>query len=99
MLPVSSVTYVPDHSDHVRPRDVGDRIAIGVRAWGMWMTTRESPLRWKVSPSSKVTTGSALSFVQTLPQGVYVAMNGRWFPWDDVRKNKELAVFEAISGG
>ncbi len=43
--------------------------------------------------------GSALSFVQTLPKGVYVAMNGRWFPWDDVRKNKELGVFEAISGG
>lgn len=43
--------------------------------------------------------GSARSFVQTLPKGVYVAMNGRWFPWDDVRKNRELGVFEAISGG
>lgn len=38
--------------------------------------------------------GSALSFVQVLPPGVYVAMNGRWFPWDDVRKNRELGVFE-----
>ena len=40
--------------------------------------------------------GSALSFAQTLPAGVYLAMNGRWFAWDDVRKNRELGVFEAI---
>src|SRR5918999_3704512 len=29
--------------------------------------------------------GSALSFVQALPAGVYIAMNGRSFPWDDAR--------------
>ena len=38
--------------------------------------------------------GSALSFVQALPHGVYVAMNGRCFAWDDVVKNRELGVFE-----
>ena len=38
--------------------------------------------------------GSALSFVQVLPPGVYVAMNGRCFPWDRVRKNRETGVFE-----
>lgn len=43
--------------------------------------------------------GSALSFAQVLPAGVYVAMNGRWFAWDDVRKNRELGVFESIKGG
>ena len=40
--------------------------------------------------------GSALSFVQTLPEGVYVAMNGRHFAWDRVRKNKETGVFEPL---
>ena len=40
--------------------------------------------------------GSALSFVQTLPPGVYVAMNGRCFNWDRVRKNRETGVFEAL---
>ena len=40
--------------------------------------------------------GSALSFVQVLPNGVYVAMNGRCFPSDRVRKNRELGVFEEI---
>jgi L-asparaginase len=40
--------------------------------------------------------GSALSFVQVLPPGVYLAMNGRCFDWDRVRKNRETGVFEAI---
>jgi L-asparaginase len=38
--------------------------------------------------------GSALSFVQTLAPGVYLAMNGRCFAWDRVRKNRESGVFE-----
>ena len=40
--------------------------------------------------------GSALAFSQTLPAGVYVAMNGRYFHWDNVRKNKETGVFEEV---
>lgn len=38
--------------------------------------------------------GTALAFVQTLPHGVYVAMNGRYFGWRTVRKNRQLGVFE-----
>jgi L-asparaginase len=38
--------------------------------------------------------GCALTAVQLMPSGVYIAMNGRVFPWDNVRKNRELAVFE-----
>lgn len=41
--------------------------------------------------------GSALSFAQALPHGVYVAMNGRCLPWDDVVKNRELGIFETRS--
>lgn len=40
--------------------------------------------------------GSALAFVQTLPHGVYVAMNGRFFNWDNVRKNKQSGRFEEL---
>lgn len=40
--------------------------------------------------------GSALAFVQTLPHGVYIAMNGKYFNWDNVRKNKKTGVFEEI---
>jgi len=38
--------------------------------------------------------GSALAFAQTLPPGVYVAMNGRYFPWDCVSKNRKTGMFE-----
>jgi L-asparaginase len=40
--------------------------------------------------------GSALAFVQTLPTGVYVAMNGRYFHAENVRKNKLTGVFEEL---
>ncbi|MDF2384200.1 asparaginase [Nostoc ellipsosporum NOK] len=41
--------------------------------------------------------GGALAFVQTLPPGIYVAMNGRYFNWDNVRKNRQTGVFEEVS--
>lgn len=40
--------------------------------------------------------GSALAFVQALPPGVYVSMNGRYFNWDGVKKNRSTGYFEAI---
>lgn len=40
--------------------------------------------------------GSALAFAQSLPAGVYIAMNGRYFYWDNVRKNREVGIFEEI---
>ncbi|MBP7992113.1 MAG: asparaginase [Candidatus Magasanikbacteria bacterium] len=41
--------------------------------------------------------GSALAFVQVLPAGVYIAMNGQYFNWNNVRKNKEIGIFEKIT--
>jgi L-asparaginase len=41
--------------------------------------------------------GTALAFAQTLPPGVYVAMNGRCLPWHSVHKNRERGVFEELS--
>jgi len=40
--------------------------------------------------------GSALAFVQSLPHGVYVSMNGRFFTYDNVMKNKRLGEFEEL---
>ena len=40
--------------------------------------------------------GAALAYAQCLPFGVYVAMNGHAFPWDNVRKNKVIGVFEPV---
>jgi L-asparaginase len=38
--------------------------------------------------------GSAIAYAQVLPPGVYVAMNGRYFEWNNVRKNKKAGYFE-----
>ena len=41
--------------------------------------------------------GSSLAFVQVLPPGVYVVMNGKCFVWDNVQKNKKTGYFEELS--
>ncbi len=40
--------------------------------------------------------GGSLTAVQVLPPGVYIAMNGRISPWNDVRKNRDTGVFEPL---
>lgn len=40
--------------------------------------------------------GSALAFAQMLPPGVYIVMNGRYFNWDNVRKNRKTGFFEEL---
>lgn len=41
--------------------------------------------------------GAALAFAQTLPSGVYVAMNGRHFNWDNVEKDRSSGRFKEKS--
>ena len=41
--------------------------------------------------------GCALGSLQLLETGVYIAMNGRVLPWNDVEKNKSLGVFQTLS--
>ncbi len=40
--------------------------------------------------------GSAISYVQALTNGIYIAMNGQIFNWENVKKNKKLGIFETI---
>ena len=40
--------------------------------------------------------GCALAFVQVLPYGVYITMNGKYFTWDNVKKNESTGIFETI---
>jgi len=40
--------------------------------------------------------GSAMAFVQTLPQGVYVVMNGKFFNANNVKKNRETGEFQEV---
>ena len=41
--------------------------------------------------------GSALSFIQVINPGIYITMNGRYFKYDNVYKNKKLGIFEKIN--
>ncbi|MAJ33422.1 MAG: asparaginase [Candidatus Marinimicrobia bacterium] len=40
--------------------------------------------------------GGAIAYAQSLSSGVYIAMNGQFFEWDKVEKNREKGVFESI---
>jgi L-asparaginase len=40
--------------------------------------------------------GCALAYVQSLPPEVYITMQGQYFLWNEVKKNKELGYFEKI---
>ncbi|MDX1666378.1 MAG: asparaginase domain-containing protein [Saprospiraceae bacterium] len=40
--------------------------------------------------------GSALAFVQALDPGIYIVMGGRYFLWNNVRKNKKSGIFEEL---
>ena len=38
-----------------------------------------------------------MAYVRVLDPGVYIAMNGMLFNWDEVEKNKSIGVFEPIA--
>ena len=40
--------------------------------------------------------GTAVTSIQLLPEGVFISMNGQIFTWDNVKKNKELGIFQAF---
>lgn len=41
--------------------------------------------------------GSALAFTQTLSHGVYIAMNGKYFLWNNVKKDKKAGEFVELN--
>jgi L-asparaginase len=69
-------------------------IAAGVREKTVVLTGAMIPYAFG-SSDGLFNLGSALSFAQVLPPGVYVAMNGQCFSWDRVRKNTQAGVFES----
>ncbi len=55
------------------------------------------PIAFGTSSDGFFNLGSALAFVQTLEPGVYISMNGRYYNWNNVRKNRETGYFESLS--
>ncbi|MCH2021180.1 MAG: asparaginase [Saprospiraceae bacterium] len=54
------------------------------------------PYKFGMSSDGFFNLGSALAFSQTMPAGVYIAMHGECFDWDDVNKNRSTGYFEHI---
>lgn len=52
------------------------------------------PYQFGMSSDGFFNLGSALAFAQSLPHGVYVVMNGRYFSWENVQKNLSTGFFE-----
>jgi L-asparaginase len=71
--------------------------ALAAAATGKTIVLTGAMVPWAFGSSDGLfNLGSAVSFVQSLPAGVYVAMNGRRFDWDNVRKDRDSGVFESL---
>ena len=78
-----------------RPNPKGGNTVAPFRAGGKTIVLTGALIPYKFGSSDGLfNLGSALAFVQTLPVGVYIAMNGRYFNWDNVRKNRSIGDFE-----
>ena len=70
---------------------------IGKRKLGKTIVITGAMIPYKFGTSDGLfNIASALAYVQTLPEGVYIAMNGRVFEYDEVRKNRETGIFEEV---
>ncbi|TXB66599.1 asparaginase domain-containing protein [Phaeodactylibacter luteus] len=70
----------------------------GIKDKTVVLTGAMIPYAFGTSSDGFFNLGSALAFVQVLTPGIYVVMNGRFFPWDNVRKNKKTGFFEELNG-
>lgn len=68
---------------------------LGIPGKTIVLTGSLSPARFQNS-DAVFNVGCAVGAVQSLPPGVYVAMNGRVFAADKVRKNREANRFEDV---
>lgn len=75
--------------------DTARMLAQKIKAKTIILTGAMIPIKFG-SSDGLFNLGSALAFAQTLPAGIYIAMNGRYFTWDNVRKNKQTGLFEEV---
>ncbi len=68
----------------------------GIEKKTIVLTGAMIPYAFGTSSDGFFNLGSALAFVQTLEPGVYVVMNGRYFDWRNVKKNRKTGIFEEI---
>ena len=70
---------------------------LGAAALGKTIVLTGAMIPYEIANSDALFNfGFAVGVAQTLPAGVYVAMNGQVFIWDRVQKNRNLGAFEAV---
>ena len=74
--------------------NTAEKIAEKIRNKTIVLTGAMIPYAFGSSSDGFFNLGSALSFVQTLENGVYIAINGQYFDFDKVEKNKLKGYFE-----
>ncbi len=82
------------HGTDTMVKTAGYLVNAGLKDKTIVLTGAMVPYAFGTSSDGFFNLGSALAFLQTLPPGVYVAMNGRYFPWNSVRKNTKTGYFE-----
>ena len=86
---------VVTHGTDTMPETARALVAAGLAAKGKTVVLTGAMIPYAFGSSDGLfNLGSALSFAQVLPPGVYVAMNGRYFTGDKVRKNRDSGCFE-----
>ena len=73
---------------HLAEADIKDKTIV--------LTGAMIPYAFGTSSDGFFNLGSSLAFAQILPPGIYVVMNGRYFDWDKVRKNRQTGIFEEL---
>lgn len=79
---------IVDTAKHLGNADISEKTIV--------LTGAMIPIAFGTSSDGFFNLGSALAFVQSLPYGVYVVMNGRYFNYDNVRKNRQTGYFETL---
>ena len=74
--------------------NTAEKIAEKIKNKTIVLTGAMIPYAFGSSSDGFFNLGSALSFVQTLKNGVYIAINGQYFAYDKVEKNKLKGYFE-----
>ena len=76
--------------------NTAEKIAEKIKNKTIVLTGAMIPYAFGSSSDGFFNLGSALSFVQTLDIGVYIAINGQYFNFNQVKKNKEKGYFEKV---
>jgi len=82
------------HGTDTMVKTAGVLAKAGIKDKTIVLTGAMIPIAFGNSSDGFFNLGSSLAFAQVLPPGVYISMNGRYYDWDNVYKNRQTGFFE-----